>query len=394
MAKNLRKAAQAAECEAGMETASSGHQIRSRTMNAITDISRDFSTDAAKWQALRSRDAAADDVFFYSVATTGVYCRPSCAARPARPENIGFHPDRAAAERAGFRPCKRCRPDLPPRAAREAAIVARACRMIEAAEEIPLLDDLARASGLSPFHFHRLFRRITGVTPKAYAAAQRQGRVQEGLATAASVTASIYDAGFNSSGRFYEQAEGMLGMTPSAWRAGGAGERIRFASGDSTLGRVLVAATERGICAILIGDTAAELQADLQSRFPRATLLAGEAAFDDMVTGVIEYVDHPGNGIGLPLDIRGTAFQRQVWEVLQAIPAGQTLSYGEVAERLGNPRAVRAVAGACAANRLAVAVPCHRVIGGDGALAGYRWGVARKRALLERERATDLIEHA
>jgi AraC family transcriptional regulator of adaptative response/methylated-DNA-[protein]-cysteine methyltransferase len=356
-------------------------------MNAMTDISREFSTDAARWEALRRRDAAADDVFFYSVATTGVYCRPSCAARPARPENVAFHDTRAAAERAGFRPCKRCRPELPPRAQREAAIVARACRAIEAAEDIPRLDELAAAAGLSSFHFHRLFRRVTGVTPKAYAAAQRQARVQDGLATAASVTAGIYDAGFNSSGRFYEAAGDMLGMTPSAWRAGGVGEAIRFASGDSMLGRVLVAATERGICAILIGDTEAELACDLQARFPAASLRPGEADFAELVARVIAYVDRPGNGLGLPLDIRGTAFQRQVWEVLQAIPAGETLSYGEVAERLGNPLAVRAVAGACAANKLAVAVPCHRVIGRDGQLSGYRWGVARKRALLERERA-------
>jgi len=355
-------------------------------MNAITDIIRDFSTEAARWDALRARDAAADDVFFYSVATTGVYCRPSCAARPARPENVAFHADRASAERAGFRPCKRCRPELAPRAQREAALVAKACRQIEEAEDIPSLDMLADAAGLSPFHFHRLFRRITGVTPKAYAAAQRQARVQQGLAAAASVTETIYDAGFNSSGRFYEQAAGMLGMTPTAWRAGGVGEQIRHASGESSLGRVLVATTERGICAILIGDTEAELAADLQQRFPRATLQA-DAGFADMVGQVVAYVDRPGNGIGLPLDIRGTAFQRQVWEVLQSIPAGETRSYGQVAERLGNPKAVRAVATACAANKLAVAVPCHRVIAGTGALAGYRWGVARKRALLERERA-------
>ncbi len=351
-------------------------------MNAITRL---FATDAERWTALRARDAAADDVFFYSVATTGVYCRPSCAARPARPENVAFHATRQEAERAGFRPCRRCRPDLPPRAAREAELVARACRMIETADEVPTLDVLAAAAGLSPFHFHRLFRRIAGVTPKAYAAAQRQARVQQGLATAASVTATIYESGFNSSGRFYEQAPDMLGMTPSAWRAGGAGERIVFADGHSTLGCVLVAATARGICAILLGDTPEALQDDLHARFPRASLQAGDASFRALVAQVVAYVDQPGNGLGLPLDIRGTAFQRKVWEVLQAIPAGETLSYAEVAVRIGRPAAVRAVAGACAANRLAVAVPCHRVVSRDGALAGYRWGVGRKRALLEKE---------
>lgn len=356
-------------------------------MNAITDIRRDFSTDAAKWNALRTRDAQADDVFFYSVATTGVYCRPSCAARPARPENVAFHPDRQAAERAGFRACKRCRPDLPPRARREAAVVANACRLIEAAQEIPSLDELAGAAGLSAFHFHRLFKRIAGVTPRAYAAAQRQARVQQGLAAAATVTESLYDAGFNSSGRFYEATGAMLGMTPSAWRAGGRGEAIRFAAGPSSLGAVLVAATERGICAILLGDTEGELTSDLQARFPHATLLPAEPEFSEIVARVIAYVDRPGHGLGLPLDIRGTAFQRQVWEVLQSIPAGETRSYSDVAALLGNPRAVRAVATACAANKLAVAVPCHRVVARDGQLAGYRWGIARKRALLEGERA-------
>ncbi len=353
-------------------------------MNAMTPL---FATEAERWTALRARDPAADDIFFVAIRSTGVYCRPSCKSRPARPENVAFHTTRAEAERAGFRPCKRCRPDQPPRAVREADIVARACRMIEAAEELPSLDSLAASAGLSVFHFHRLFRRIAGVTPKAYAAAHRQSCVQEGLATAGSVTETIYDVGFNSSGRFYEQAQDMLGMTPSAWRKGGAGERIVFAHGESVLGCVLVAATERGICAILLGDTPAELQKDLQARFPRAILGPGDAVFTDLVARVVAYVDRPGDGLGLPLDIRGTAFQRKVWEVLQAIPAGQTLSYAEVAERIGSPRAVRAVAGACAANRLAVAVPCHRVVGSDGGLAGYRWGIGRKRALLKEEQA-------
>ena len=351
-------------------------------MNAMTGR---YTTDAERWDALRARDPAADDWFFVSIRTTGVYCYPSCKSRPARPENVAFHATRDSAVRAGFRPCKRCRAELPPRAAREAEIVARACRFIETAEEIPGLEALAEAAGLSAFHFHRLFRRITGVTPKAYAAAHRQNRVQEGLQAASSVTETIYHAGFNSSGRFYEQAQEMLGMTPSAWRAGGAGERIAFAHGMSTLGCVLVAATERGICAILLGDTPEELALDLQARFPRAALSQGDAAFGDLVGQVIAYVDRPGDGLGLPLDIRGTAFQRRVWEVLQTIPAGRTLSYAEVAERIGSPSAVRAVAEACAANKLAVAVPCHRVVARDGGLAGYRWGVERKRALLDAE---------
>lgn len=352
-------------------------------MNAITRL---YATEGERWDALRRRDGAADGHFLYSVATTGVYCHPSCAARPARPENVAFHADRTAAERAGFRACKRCRPDLPPKAEREAALVAQACRSIEAAEEAVSLDALAAEAGVSPFHFHRLFRRITGVTPKAFAAAHRTARVQQGLGSGQSVTATIYDAGFSSAGRFYEAADGMLGMTPSAWRRGGEGEAIRYAIGDSSLGAVLVGETGRGICAILLGDTAEELSDDLRSRFPKAEISEDGSLGSDLAA-VIAYVDRPGNGIGLPLDIRGTAFQRQVWEVLQTIPAGETRTYGEVAGMIGQPRAVRAVATACSSNRLAVAVPCHRVIAGDGGLAGYRWGIARKRALLRREKA-------
>ena len=346
-----------------------------------------FASDADRRAALRRRDPAADGHFLFSVATTGVYCHPSCAARPALERNIAFHATRADAERAGFRPCKRCRPDLPPRAEREAALVAAACRSIEQADEAPALATLAAGAGLSAHHFHRLFRRIAGVTPKAYAAAHRQSRVQHRLAAGAAVTEAIYDAGFNSSGRFYEAAAGMLGMVPSRYRAGGKGEAIRHASGRCSLGAVLVAATGSGVCAILLGDDPAELLADLRSRFPQAHLVAAESDFAGTVAQVVAAVDHPERGtLSLPLDIRGTAFQRRVWEVLRAIPAGQTLSYGAVAARLGSPSAVRAVAGACAANQLAVAIPCHRVVAGDGSLAGYRWGVARKRALLARER--------
>lgn len=341
----------------------------------------------ARLAAVRRRDAAADGAFLYSVATTGVYCHPSCAARPALRHNIAFHADRHAAERAGFRPCKRCRPDLPPRAEREAALVAAACRAIEAAEDAPSLAALAAEAGISPHHFHRTFRRVAGVTPKAYHAAHRQARVQAGLAAGAGVTEAIYDAGFNSSGRFYAAADAMLGMTASRYRAGGPGETIRHAAGRCSLGHVLVAATERGVCAILLGDDAAALQAELRGRFPKATLQdAGPDA--EWLAEVVAFVDHPGSdALALPLDIRGTVFQRRVWEVLRAIPPGETLSYAAVAARLGQPAAVRAVAGACAANALAVAVPCHRVVASTGALAGYRWGVERKRALLARERA-------
>ncbi|MBV9782253.1 MAG: bifunctional DNA-binding transcriptional regulator/O6-methylguanine-DNA methyltransferase Ada [Acidisphaera sp.] len=346
-------------------------------------------SEADRWSAVRHRDSGADGAFFYAVTTTGVYCRPSCASRPARPENVSFFETRIEAERAGYRPCKRCRPDLPPRAEREAALVTEACRQIETAESLPSLAELAAASGLSPFHFHKLFKRIAGITPKAYASAHRAARVQHGLRSGAKVTETIYDAGFNSAGRFYDAADGMLGMTPSAFRAGGRGETIRHAIGHSSLGSVLVAATARGVCAILLGDDPADLLGDLRRRFPGARLVPAEADFGGCVERVVALVDAPGSGegLGLPLDIRGTAFQRKVWETLQTIPAGATLSYAELAARVGNPKAVRAVAGACAANALAVAVPCHRVVGAHGGLAGYRWGVARKRRLLEREQA-------
>ncbi len=342
----------------------------------------------ARMQAVRRRDPGADGTFVYSVATTGVYCHPSCAARPALAENIAFHATRADAERAGFRPCKRCRPDLPPRAAREAALIAAACRRIEAAEEPPPLADLAAAAGLSPHHFHRLFRRIAGVTPKAYASARRQARVQQSLAAGTRVTEAIYDGGFASSGRFYEAADAMLGMTASRYRAGAPGETIHFATGQSSLGTVLVATTQLGICAILLGDDAAALASDLRARFPHAALLPATAAFAATLAAIVALVDRPAAASpALPLDIRGTAFQRRVWEALRAIPPGETRSYSAIAAGLGQPKATRAVASACAANALAVAIPCHRAIAKDGALAGYRWGLTRKRSLLARERA-------
>ncbi len=353
-------------------------------MNAI--LPQRFETEDARLTAVRARNAQADGHFVYAVVTTGVFCRPSCAARPARRENLRFYPTTDAAERDSYRACKRCRPTEPPREQREAALVAQACRAIEAAETVPSLETLAASAGLSPYHFHRLFRRVVGVTPKAYAAAHRARRVQAGLHAGEPVTHAYYDAGYNSSGRFYAEADAVLGMRPTAYRAGGAGETIRHATGTSSLGQVLVAATERGVCAIFIGDDPAALEADLRSRFPRAALAAADAGFDDWVKRVIDLVEAPREGLSLPLDIQGTAFQRRVWEALRAIPPGETISYGALAERLGQRSAVRAVASACGANKVAIAVPCHRVVGADGALTGYRWGVARKRALLDRER--------
>ena len=346
-----------------------------------------FGTEASRWAAVIRRAPEADGHFLYSVATTGVYCHPSCAARQARRENVAFHNSRAEAERAGFRPCKRCRPDLPPRGEREAALIAAACRTIDTAEEPPALADLAAAAGLSPHHFHRTFKRIAGVTPRAYAAARRQERVQESLEVGTGVAESLYGAGFNSSGRFYEAVPDMLGMTPTAYRKGGAGETIRFATGRSSLGHVLVAATALGVCAIMLGDDPAGLGAALARRFPKAILVGADGDFASLVADIVRMVDDPANAqtAALPTDIRGTVFQRQVWERLREIPPGETATYAQIAARVGKPAAVRAVANACGANPLAVAIPCHRVVASNGGLGGYRWGVERKRRLLARE---------
>ncbi|GGC91772.1 bifunctional DNA-binding transcriptional regulator/O6-methylguanine-DNA methyltransferase Ada [Chelatococcus reniformis] len=346
-----------------------------------------FATDNDRWAAVVGRSVAADDVFFYSVRTTGVYCRPSCAARLARRENVAFHRSCEAAEAAGFRACKRCRPNEPARAERQAEAVARACRLIAEAEDEPVLDRLAASVGMSRFHFHRVFKAVTGVTPKAYAAAHRADRVRAVLPASATVTEAIYDAGFNSNGRFYASSAAMLGMTPTRFRAGGTGEEIRFAVGECSLGSILVAATAAGVCAILLGDEPDDLVRDLQDRFPRAAFIGGDAAFEALVARVVGFVEAPALGLDLPLDVRGTAFQKRVWDALRRVPAGATTTYAEIARAIGAPAAVRAVAGACAANPVAVAIPCHRVIRTDGALSGYRWGAERKSALLKREAA-------
>jgi AraC family transcriptional regulator of adaptative response/methylated-DNA-[protein]-cysteine methyltransferase len=341
----------------------------------------------AFWEAVRRRDRTQDGAFFFAVSTTRVYCRPSCASRPAKRENVAFFATAEAAERAGFRACKRCRPDKLGAPDPQVQAVRRACERIASAEEAPSLADLAATVGLSPFHFHRIFKKVAGVTPKAYAAAEQARRAAEGLRTAETVTEAIYDAGFNSSSRFYETATARLGMTPTAVRRGGAGASIRFAVGEASLGAVLVAATQKGVCAIMLGDDPDQLVRDLEDRFPRAELLGGDPAFERTVARVVGLIEAPGQRVDLPLDIRGTAFQQQVWQALRAIPAGRTATYAEIAQAVGRPTAVRAVAQACAANPLAVAIPCHRVVRADGDVSGYRWGVERKRKLIAREAA-------
>jgi AraC family transcriptional regulator of adaptative response/methylated-DNA-[protein]-cysteine methyltransferase len=348
---------------------------------AAASIERD-----PRWAAVLGRDAAADGTFVYSVATTGIYCRPSCPSRRPKPQNAALHAGPAEAEKAGFRPCQRCRPNEASLIMRHAALAASACRRIERAETPPGLDSLAAAAGLSPSHFHRLFKSITGLTPKAYGVAHRARRVRQHLSEGkATVTEAIYDSGFNASSRFYETTNEMLGMTPSAYRAGGADAEITFAIGQCSLGAILVARSKKGVCAILIGDEPESLVRDLQDRFPKAKLIGGDSAFESLVAKVVGFVEAPAIGLDLPLDVRGTAFQQRVWQALRKIPAGETASYGEIARRIGAPKSVRAVAQACGANAIAVAIPCHRVVRNDGALSGYRWGVERKRALLAKE---------
>jgi AraC family transcriptional regulator of adaptative response/methylated-DNA-[protein]-cysteine methyltransferase len=361
--------------------------IRNDTPMKADRPARSYATDEARWEAVKRRESAADGAFWISVATTGVFCRPSCGKRLPRRENVAFHASPAAAEKAGFRPCKRCRPTEAALAERQAAAVAKACRLIERADELPGLAALAKSAGMSRFHFHRVFKQVTGVTPKAYADAHRANRVRDALGHGGSVTAAIYDAGFNSSGRFYAASSDMLGMKPREFRAGGEGAAIRFAVGQCSLGAILVAATQKGVCAITLGDDPDALVRDLQDRFPKAQLIGGDKDFEKLVAKVVGFVEAPAQGLDLPLDMRGTAFQQRVWQALRRIPAGKTTTYTEIARRIGRPRAVRAVAAACAANPIGVAIPCHRVVRLDGDLAGYRWGIARKRALLQKEQA-------
>jgi AraC family transcriptional regulator, regulatory protein of adaptative response / methylated-DNA-[protein]-cysteine methyltransferase len=347
----------------------------------------EFKDEASRWSAVTSRDKAADGVFWYGVKSTGVYCRPHCPSKPARRENVTFHASIADAEQHGYRPCKRCKPDQGDIEDGNAVAIARACRLIEQAEEPLALEGLAQSVALSPFHFHRIFKAVTGVTPKQYAMGQRGQRVAEKLAGKGSVTTAIYDGGFNSSSRFYAKAEGMLGMKPSTYKRGGVGEDIQFHIAKCSLGYLIVAATGKGICSIRFGDTPADLQAELRQLFPQAHILEGDEAFSKVVSETLAFVEQPQDMFNLPLDIRGTAFQQRVWAALRKIPLGKTASYQEVATSIGKPAAVRAVAGACAANPVAVAVPCHRVVKADGALSGYRWGVERKAKLLKREGA-------
>ncbi len=345
-----------------------------------------FLTDDARWQAVLSRDVRADGHFVYAVETTGIYCRPSSSARLPKRENVIFFESAASAEAAGYRASRRAVADRSAAAQDRTQLIATACRFIEQAQTPPSLDELARNAGMSVYHFHRVFKRETGLTPREYASARRAQRLREGLGDAgASITDAIYSAGFNSNSRFYESSDQLLGMRASEYRAGGQGAHIRFAIAQSTLGSILVAQSQRGICAIMLGDDPDSLLRQLQDQFPKAQLLGGDADFEKLVAQVVGFIEAPSMGLNLPLDVRGTVFQERVWRALSEIPPGTTVSYSDIAERIGSPRAVRAVAQACGANRIAVAIPCHRVVRRDGDLSGYRWGVERKRELLARE---------
>lgn len=345
-----------------------------------------YTTPEQRWQAVESRDSAASGHFVYAVRTTGIYCQPGCKSRLAKRSNVAFYDTPAAAEAAGYRACKRCTASTSP--TRHSQLVTRACRLIEACDPAPSLDQLSAELAISPFHLHRLFKAETGLTPKAYATAFRARRLRAHLADGQrSVTEAIYDAGYNSNSRFYESAEQRLGMRPRQYRAGGAGATIHFALGQCSLGAILVAQSDKGICAILLGDDPEVLLRELQDQFPKARLIGGDSAYEQLVAEVVGFVEAPSLGLALPLDVQGTAFQERVWQALREVPAGSRVSYTEIAERIGAPKAVRAVAMACAANCIAVAIPCHRVVRRDGDLSGYRWGVARKAQLLKRETA-------
>lgn len=347
-----------------------------------------YTTLDQRWQAVEARDTAATGHFVYAVRTTGIYCHPGCKSRLAKRSNVEFYETPSAAEAAGYRACKRCIATPHASATRHSQLVTRACRLIEASDPAPRLAQLGAQLAVSAFHLHRLFKAETGLTPKAYATAFRARRLRAHLEDGQrSVTDAIYDAGYNSNSRFYESAGQRLGMRPRQLRAGGAGATLHFALGQCSLGAILVAQSEKGICAILLGDDPEALLHDLQDQFPKAQLIGGDSGYEQLVAEVVGFVEAPALGLALPLDVQGTAFQERVWQALREVPAGSRVSYSDIAERIGAPKAVRAVAKACAANHIAVAIPCHRVVRRDGDISGYRWGVERKQQLLKRETA-------
>ncbi len=351
-----------------------------------TTTAASYATDEQRWSAVQARDASADGHFVYAVRTTGVYCQPSSTARLPKRENVEFFASSQAAEAAGYRKSRRASATQGMAAQQRAELVARACRLIEASEAPPSLDDLAAELGMSPFHFHRIFKAETGLTPKAYSSAYRARKLREELSSPeTNITDAIYGAGFNSNSRFYEASDQLLGMRARDYRAGGAGAVIRFAVGECTLGAILVAQSQRGICSILLGDDPDRLVRDLQDQFPKAEIIGCDGHFEQLIAQVVGFVETPSLGLQLPLDVQGTAFQERVWRALREIPPGTTVSYTDIAERIGSPKAVRAVAQACASNHIAVAIPCHRIVRGEGGHWGYRGGGDSKREQMRRE---------
>jgi AraC family transcriptional regulator of adaptative response/methylated-DNA-[protein]-cysteine methyltransferase len=350
-------------------------------MNTVMDIA--YHTDNERWEAVVGRDARADGAFFYAVATTGVFCRPSCASRLPRRENVSFYGSAREARGAGFRPCKRCQPEGLPR---DMAIVERACAALDADPQARLtLAQLSEAVHVSPFHLQRLFKRIVGLSPREYQAARRGAALRAALQRGEGVTRAAVDAGFNSPSRLYDSAAAELGMAPSAYRKKGEGRRVYYATAATALGQVLVAATGKGICRIAFGDDAAELVQALRHALLNAELIEDRGRMAPFIEQIDAYLHGRRETFELPIDVSTTAFRQRVWDALRNIPYGETRSYTQIADSLGVPRAVRAVAGACASNPVALAIPCHRVLQKGGALAGYRWGLARKAALLDAE---------
>ena len=349
---------------------------------------KSFLSNHERWQALVKRDPEAFGAFYYGVLTTGVFCRAGCRSRLPKQENVRFFNTCDQAQKAGFRPCRRCRPDIPAENRSQIQAILKACRAIEKAEFPPSLQELADTAGFSRFYFQRLFKKIIGITPKQYALEKRSSRVREHLQKKRTVTEAVYQAGFAASSRFYEKATATLGMQPRAYQKGAPEQLIRFAVTPSRLGLVLVAATDKGICAIEFGRSPETLQEQLRRRFPKAEFQEPDPHFKAMIKQVLAFLESPRKErFDLPLDIQGTAFQRQVWLALQKIPSGSTASYKEIATHIGHSQAARAVAQACAANPVAVAIPCHRVVRRNGKLGGYRWGIERKRKLLSQEEA-------
>jgi AraC family transcriptional regulator of adaptative response/methylated-DNA-[protein]-cysteine methyltransferase len=338
-----------------------------------------------RWLSVVARDASADGTFVYAVRTTGVYCQPSSLSRLPKPGNVLFFDSAAEAEAAGFRPSRRSAADQSDVARQHARRVVEACRCIEQADTAPDLQRLAKAAGLSAHHFHRVFKAMTGLTPKAYVDAHRATKLRQQIAAGRIITDAIFEAGYNSSSGFYAASDGLLGMTPGQYRDAGVDTEIRFAVGECSLGSILVAQSQRGVCAILLGSDPQLLVSGFQDQFRHATLIGADVEFEELIATVVGFVESPNLGLDLPLDMRGTAFQQRVWLALKEIPLGTTASYAEIARRIGAPKSSRAVAQACGANRLAVAIPCHRVVRSDGNLSGYRWGVERKKSLLDRE---------